>query len=281
MPKHEKQPPGTMGSELFTVALQALLRPVIRFCLRHSVKLQQFLEVSKAVFVEMAEKEVSAEDDELSISRLAVMTGVHRKDVARLLSAGMKEVPANDVFTRVVGSWCSMPGFSRQGAPRVLKIGGGSGEFCELVRGVSKELNPYTILFELERLGMVRRDGDSVQLLVREYAPRRDSAAGFAILSSDLDDIISAAESNIFEDEAVPHLHLTTRYDNVCPELLPAIRTWFMREGAKLHKRARRRLSRCDKDLNPRLKNRAGGGRVAIGTFSLVEIPSDTEMEAD
>lgn len=264
------------GNEQDTLgrALKALLRPVIRFCIRRSIKLQQFMEIVKAVFVEVGEEELRSAKGSESVSRLSVMTGVHRKDVSRLLTEGMKEQPASDIFTRVVGQWKNDSRFTtRSGMPRALELGGGAGEFAKLVRSVSKEVNPYTVLFELERLEMVRREGDVLQLRVNEYAPQKDAEAGFQLISADIDDLLSSAEANIFHNREIPNLHLTTRYDNICREFLPQIQRWCMNEGAKMHKKARNYLAKFDKDLNPRLKTRAGGCKVSFGSFGYSKLP--------
>ena len=260
----------SLNSDIIAAVIQSLLRPLIRFCLRHSVKIQQFQEIAKATFVEVASE---LDKEALSVSRLAVMTGVHRKDVVRLTDQGMKSNAANDIFTRVVGCWRSHPKYSRRGEPKLLRIAGGAGEFHELVRSVTKEINPYTVLLELERQGLVIRDEDSLKLLTREFVPKRDPEAGFRLVAEDLKTLLEAAEENIFKDPAIPNLHLTTRYDNICQEDLLTIRRWLMAEGAKLHKRARLYLSKYDKDLNPKLANRRGGCRIALGSFSFVKEP--------
>ncbi|MFN8392509.1 MAG: DUF6502 family protein [Bdellovibrionota bacterium] len=251
--------------------LRHLLRPVARFCIRRSVKLQRLMETMKSVLVEVGQEELERVGETASVSRLAVMTGVHRKDITRLTRGDESKEPAVDIFTRVVGQWRNDPRFSRRGQPRPLESVGGDAEFAELVRSVSKELNPYTVLLELDRLGMVSRSGDTVTLKANEYAPAKNADESFQLMSADIDDLLKGVEENVFERKRVPHLHLTTRYDNICPEFLPEIQRWCMQEGAKLHARARNYFSKFDKDLNPRLRNKEGGSRVVLGSFSLSE----------
>ncbi len=268
------------GDDLFTGGLAALLRPIIRYCLRHSIKLQRFIEVAKGVYVEIGEEQMLRDGHEVSTSRLAVMTGVHRKDVVRLGKGETKKRLPGDTLARVVGQWRNDPRFSRKnGHPRPLDLGGGSGEFAELVLSVSKELNPYTILFELERLKLINREGNTVALLANEYIPKKRPLESLRLVSADYEDILNAAEENVFEEPKVPNLHLTTRYDNVAIESLPTIRRWLMAEGAKLHQRARTYLAKHDKDLNPRLDKKAGGGRVVLGSFGLTSVGETPEED--
>lgn len=85
------------------------------------------------------------------------MTGIHRKDVDRLILGERKVDPATDVFTRVFGQWQNDKRFSKNGRPKALDLGGEAVYFAKLVQSVSKEHNPYTVLFELERLGFIKR----------------------------------------------------------------------------------------------------------------------------
>lgn len=257
---------------IFSLCLAQLLRPVVRFCLRRSIKLQRFVEVAKAVFIEVGVEELEKSNLAPSVSRLSVMTGVHRKDVDRLRMGTTDESKGDDVLTRIIGHWQNSSEFSdRRGRPKVLHLSGAEGSFVELVHAVSKELNPYTILFELTRLQLVAREEDSIRLTGSEYAPASDPREGFRLLALDTEDLLRAAEENVFHVPVPPHLHLTTRYDNICPEFLPALRKWFMKEGEKFHFRARNYLSQFDKDFNVKLRNKPGGGIVAVGSFSFTE----------
>ena len=260
--------------------IRFVLRPVVRFCVRRSVKLQELIEVMKVVFVEVGQEELRGTKESSSVSRLSVMTGVHRKDVHRLLTEGMKTDAASDVFTRVVGQWQNDPRFAtKAGKPKALSFSSAAGAFTELVRSVSRELNPYTVLFELERQGMIERKGDNLLLKVQSYTPSKNPSESYRLLSQDIDDLMRGVEDNTFSLKGVPHLHLTTSYDNVPVEYLPSLRAWCMREGTKLHRRARNQLSKFDKDLNPKLKQKSGRARIALGTFSFSEVAETTDGE--
>lgn len=249
-----------------------VLKPVARFCLRRSLKLQDLLEAAKAAMLEVAEEEIAKSGSPRSLSRLSIMTGVHRRDVARLYSDEPRRSEKN-LLTKIIGAWQQGRQFRlRSGVPKPLDFEGKESEFVSLVRSVSKDLNPYTVLFELERIGAVTRQGDKLHLSSIAYVPHGDALAGFGLLSGDADDLISSVEENILGDceRSVPNLHVKTEYDNICEEHVPEIRRWFLEQGQKLHEAARGFLSRFDRDLNEDLRSKKGGVRVAIGSFSIV-----------
>lgn len=252
--------------------LGGLLRSIARLCLRRGVKIQDFLEAVKCAFVDAAGQELERSGSSVSVSRVAIMTGLQRRDVTRRLR---KEHPPEDkqpFLMKLIGQWsydkrfCSSPG-----VPRPLTLEGTTSEFVELVNSVSKDVSPYTALFELERIEAIKRDGAIIELTVQTFEPHEDAAEALGLLASDMDDLVEAVEENLNGELQPPNLHIRTEYDNVCQDAIPEIRMWFLERGAKMHAEARNFLSQFDKDLNPKLFDKKGGARVVIGGFSRVE----------
>ena len=253
--------------------LGLLLRPIVRFCLRRSLKIQDLLEAAKVAFVSLAEDEIA--DSKASTSKLSIMTGLHRRDVMRLWKEQRAPKNQGSLLTRVLGQWQQDRRFqTKQGKPRLLEYEGKESEFVDLVRSVSKDLNPYTVLFELERIGAVVRVGSNLKLVTTTYVPRGNLKESFSLLASDSEDLLSAVEENLVNTPAIPNLHIKTHYDNICEEFVPQIRNWFLDRGAAFHREAREFLAKFDKDLNPALAKHKGGVRAAVGTFSRIEEPA-------
>jgi len=63
--------------------LSSLLRPVLRFCLQHGLKLHDVMGLVKGGFVELAQIELERQGQSATVSRIAAMTGVHRPDVRK------------------------------------------------------------------------------------------------------------------------------------------------------------------------------------------------------
>lgn len=262
-----------VSREQLNILLKFILRAVVKFCLRHGVRFQQISDLLKDVFVSEGVAQLDACSAKFSVSKLAVMTGVHRKDITAILAADKQPVERSDILTKIVGQWLTDSRFSKKkGVPKLLPISLDGVDFVSLVQSVSKEINPYTILFELERLNMVSREGALLHLRVHEYIARCNPVQGFELLSLDIDDLLNVVDENVFSENPEHH-HLATRYDNVCPEYFERINKWIIKEGAKFHKKARLFFSKFDKDINTKLKKKPGGGKVSLGSFGYINNP--------
>ena len=245
---------------------------MVRFCLRRSLKLQEIIEATKGAMLEVAQEEQRKSNSEASVSRLSIMTGIHRGDVIRLSNGAAEKQPLPNIITRVIGQWRSDRRFhTADGRPRVLEFDSKTSEFASLVKSVSHDLNPYTVLFELERIEAVERTNRGLKLVAKNLILKEDAQAAFKHLSLDADDLISSVEENVFQVQPIKNLHLKTEYDKVGKKNLEKIRKWFLVEGSAFHDRARNFLSQFDQDINPSAKKDSSYARIAISTFSRVE----------
>ena len=65
-------------------ATRACLRPLARVLLRSGINFRQFEEIAKDVFLEEASAERDGRGRRANVSRIAVRTGLSRKEVARI-----------------------------------------------------------------------------------------------------------------------------------------------------------------------------------------------------
>ena len=250
-------------------ALRLMLRPLVRFCLRGSHTLQEFVEAAKVVFVELAVEEMGRATTKINVSRISVMTGLNRKEVTALYreKRGMT-VRTIGIIPRVMGQWESDKRFCfKPGKPRALTVEGDESEFRELVRSVSTNINPGTVLFEMERIGAVKRKKDQIALVKDVHRIEGDPTRGYELLARDIDSLIIAGEENILKLKPEPNMHFRTEYDNLYLKELPQIEQWLRDEGRAFHKRTREYLSQFDKDINPG-NGGAAGGKVTVTAFS-------------
>lgn len=252
--------------ELALACVRAMLKPIVRFCLKRSLHIQDLLESAKVVFIELAERDIEDSGEKVSGCRLSATTGIHRRDISRIWQKKeIKEQPQS-LMQRVLGHWQQDTRYStKSGKPRVLE----EAEFRELVSGISNDVTPGTVLYELERVGAVQRTRGGLKLTSRVYVPKGNLQEGFALIARDAQHLMAAVEENLFEPEPTPNLHLNTQFDRISDEDIPEIREWLIREGSALHQKARNYLSKFDADLNAKLDPEECNSKVKLACFSL------------
>lgn len=268
------------GNSSTLLILTVLLRPIVRLCLKHSLKFHDLLAALKVAFVEEAQAEFAETGEKSNVSRISAATGIHRQDVTKLLEADTDSgsVPAFnyplDVVSRILSEWQTNKHYlTPAGQPRVLTVGGRDALFPRLVSSISTGMNPSTILFEMERSGAVKKEGNTVRLERAAFTPSHDAVQGFRIVARDIADLVKAADENIDppSELKIKNLHARTEFDNIRPEGVDKIRAWLMTEGHKLHRATREFLAQYDQDTSPDPLFKGDGIRVSLGTFALVD----------
>lgn len=249
--------------------LRKILRPVIRFCVKYSISVHDMHEAVNSVFVDLAVEEISARGEKVNVSRISVLTGLNRRECTRLRAEGYMTDNSPGILSRVVTSWAQDSRFrGTRGQPRVLKYEGPGTDFKKLVASISTDVGPLPLLKELLRLGAVTQEGENLRLrtTVADYNKMPERALN--LLTRDIESLCAAAIENLENPyPSARNLHARTEFDNVFIEDIPKIRTWLLKQGMLLHKKAREYLVRFDKDLNPTDK-REGGGQVVLGSYS-------------
>ena len=161
-------------------AVVVLLRPLIRLVLKRGMAYGQFAELLKRAYVEAAEEDYAVPGRKLTISRVAVLTGLTRKEASRLMEAepAVSESQARrsvNRAARVVSAWAVDPAFQdAQGAPVELPFDAAEGPtFSRLVALHGADVPPRAVLDELMRVGAVLRTEDGrIHLTGQEDLPR-------------------------------------------------------------------------------------------------------------
>lgn len=274
--------------ETVLFCLQRLLRPLIRFGLSNNLRVQDFLECVKAVLIDAARGHLVATGERVTESRLSVMTGIHRRDVKRLMEEEFKFDSFQGLVMKVVGQWQTDKAFlTDQNLPRPLSYGGEKSELAQIVERISKDVNPATVLFELERVGMVEKKENTITLLQDTYTPGDSVEEALTIASDDIEHLLSAVQENAAviaesgKNSAGTNLHARTEYDSIRPAGVAEIRRWLLEEGHHFHRRAREILARHDQDVTPDPSYRGPGVRVVLGTFSKIYEPNSSKESSD
>jgi hypothetical protein len=158
----------------------------------------------KTVFVEAARSELAGHDGKITDSALSVLSGVHRRDIremgeAATPSAAQPKAPS--VASQVVTRWLTdgaLRGSDDQ--PRALTKNGGELSFDTLARQVSSDVHPRTLLAEMQRLGLVAVDGETVRLQAQAFVPQEGFEEMAELLSANVSDHLAAAVHNLHGD---------------------------------------------------------------------------------
>lgn len=261
-----------MKREVLLPALRMLIRPLAKLCVRYSCTYQDFILATKDAFVSAAEEELGNSGHKVNVSRVSVITGLTRNDVAARYRQKDAE-PKLNLLGRVLGQWQADARFvNKAGRPARLTCRGEGNQFQQLVHSVTQHANAAAVLFELERLELVRRDGDIVGLRTLEFRNDNDFEEGWAILARDLQCLVGAVEQNLATRAGYNH-HIHTEYDRIPADREQDVRAWFVKEGLRFHRRARQFLARIDLDFRPSKKSYTDFSylTVALGSFGFIE----------
>ncbi len=202
-------------------ALLRLLVPLVRLLLAHGITHPFLGNLMKRVYVDVAEREFAIEGRPQTISRLSLLTGIHRKDVKRLREepGEASAVPRNvSLGAQLVARWMGLAEFRDDSGPLRLPrlaTADGSPSFESLVESVSKDIRPRAILDEWIRLGVVHVDDeDRVCLNERAFVPEKGFDEKAHYLGRSLRDHLAAAARNLSGREQ-PLLERTVYYDEL------------------------------------------------------------------
>ena len=162
-------------------AVYACLLPVARLLLRAGITYRQFDSVAKRAFVSEAQSESDVRGRRTNTSRVAVKTGLSRKEVRRIResmsdAASLGFGSATDQSgppARVLHAWHADARFlDSQGVPRTLSFQDDESGFSALVRAVAGDVPPGAVRAELRRAGAVLElDDGRLRALKRYYVP--------------------------------------------------------------------------------------------------------------
>ena len=262
----------------FATAIHRMLRPVVRHLIAQGVTYPALTQMLKEVYLEVAETEFALPFKRQTDSRLALVTGLNRKEISRLRRerkpAKAMVAVEDTLITHVVGRWMAGPPYATaDGTPCRLPYESDRStvaSFAKLVRDLSVDIPVRSVLDELLRVGVVALlpHGD-VELQQEANVPAEDTAAKLTLLGSDPAELFATIMHNIEHPEA-PRFQRKVVYDNVGADALADVRAAARRTGEGFIRKANALLAAHDRDRNPR----AGGGRrmrVALGTYYFEE----------
>lgn len=252
-------------------AVMQLLRPLVRILLDHGVPFNTFAEIARWVYVEVADREFGIEGRKQTDSRVSVITGLTRKDVARIKKVEKPEDRASALSynraARVVSAWMReypMEGTPSGAAPLPLE---GRKSLSELVHRHSGDMPVRAVLDELVRVGAVRvRDDGEAELLHRHYLPPTGERRKLVYLGDDVSDLIATIGHNLKAKSADTMFQRKVFYDNIPVEHLDSVRAVARKRGEATIDQLVSDMAAHDRDANPKVEG-TGRFRAMVGIY--------------
>ncbi len=187
-------------------AYRLLMGPLVRILLRQGISYGEFSEVIKGVYVEIALKDFKVTGRKATRTRVAVMTGLTRKEVKRVIDEAQKggfELKSNfNRLMRVLVGWHTDADFiGPYGMPLELKYetaNPAEPTVSMLVKRFSGDMSPRSILDELIRVGAVREtDADWYRVLRRDYIPEAQGVHNFERTGTVVRNFVNTVDFNM------------------------------------------------------------------------------------
>lgn len=187
-------------------AFAKLLRPLVRILLRQGITYDELSEVIKTVFVRIAAEGFKVPGKKMSQSRIAIVTGLTRKEVHRLVELDAKRgVPVKSSLSRigrVLFGWFTDPEFTGPyGMPLEVRYDSDiekDSTFVRLVQRYSGDMTPRAMLDELLRVGaVVETDYNWFKVLRREYVPASFAPDFLERVGVGIHDFVHTIEANL------------------------------------------------------------------------------------
>ena len=254
-------------------AVLRLLRPLVRLLLHHSVPYETFADLARWVYVDVAEKDFALPNKKQTASRISVITGLNRKEVARLQEMTVEDnAGAIESFNRAekaVTAWRhEYPKADSPSHAASLPLEG-KRSFATLVKRYSGDMPVRAVLDELLRVGVVRKLADDKIELVSRGTIVPDAENRQTLLANfgqDASDFIGAFSHNVLTSDEHKLFQRRAWSDNIPVEALPLSREFAKRHGQTALENFANQLAPFDQDVSPNTEG-TGRARVVLGIY--------------
>jgi len=223
-----RMPTNNSHKTLYQTLLK-LLRPLVRMLLHRGVSAPEFTEIVRRAYVSVADTDFGIDRRKQTTSRIAVLTGLNRLEVARLreIDAGADDSPRmfHNRAARVVGGWTSDARFAPAGHARDLPLEG-EHSFTALVADYSGGMPVRAVLDELKRVGSVRATDDGLLHLCAEaYIPVDGDDDKLRLMGVAASDLLNTLHHNVNRGDQPSRFQLTVDNSRMSDEAIAQFRT--------------------------------------------------------
>lgn len=225
--------------------LKRLLAPIARLCVARGVLFGEIADQLKGQFVKAAADRI---EGKITDSRISVMTGLQRRDIARLRAQPADTSPPINHLSRLVAQWVALGG-----APldRVA--------FDDLAQDIRRDVHPATMLAQLTDAGTVVVAPDNwITLQATSYQPLPGTEAQLDYLARNGGDFLNAATANVLQSPA-PFFERAVHYDGLSEDAVAALDTFYRAAQMQVLEQVNARAAALQASAPGPLRFRAGG----------------------
>ena len=206
-----------------------LLGPLIRILIRNGVSFDEFSELAKQAYCEVASKEFRVSKSASSPTRVSVLTGLNEAEVSEISKSGKEKKQKEntlDGIVRVLAAWHTDASFTGPyGVPIELKFDGkNQTNFSYLAKKHFPAIAPQDLLDELIKNKLViETELGWYRVLARNYRPKGTAPDGLEHLARTFTDMVNTLDHNLLENDGTKKLFERQVYteDGIKEEDLP------------------------------------------------------------
>lgn len=177
----------------------SIMPQLIHWLIKSGIGYSEFTAALKALFYNEAMKELDAIRQKKTDSSISLLSGLNRRDVRSFCQTYGEYTLVNhfnlqlpiSVPARVVGLWID------QKLPPEIPFQGDENSFENLVKQISLEKHPKSILLELKRLGIVVEQNENIILQNSSFTPNPQVDESKQLFTQNISDHLSAGISNL------------------------------------------------------------------------------------
>ena len=197
----------------------------MRLLIRSGVTFPVFADLLRALYVEVAARDLLPGERARTDSRISLLTGIHRKELRRQrLEAGSEDEPAVVTLnSQLVARWLGVHA-DADGTPLPLPRTGPAPSFEALVTSATRDVRPRAVLDEWVAQGIATLDADgAVRLQTAGFLPAENLDARLFYFARNLHDHVAAASANILAVGPAPFVDRSVHYDGLGVEAAAAL----------------------------------------------------------
>jgi Family of unknown function (DUF6502) len=272
--------------EATIVALKRVVDPLVDLMIDAGVTVHEFSQIMRESAVRTAARRVSKETGRDSKSRVAIITGLPRSEVARIIKSGnvstskrLGQHPAR----KVLAAWFDDPRFlAPNGDPAVLPIFGKRRSFEQLVAMHSRGIPVRAMLDELTQIDAVERLEDQrVKAKSRIPILTGMTSSAIAVIGERTRDLLDTLTNNL-RCTSKPLFEGTALADEIDLEMVSLIRREIAEQGANFINSANSLFSRSSIKAKRLIAKRSMKYRLGVTVYYFQDgIDCATESEAE